>query len=220
MINAVIFDLDGTVLDNEPEWEAAFHTVLEKHHLSFNHSFMQVNGWIHEPGIGLSTNWRRIVTDVTRAEQLARETAKEYSRLKIQDSIKVRPGVEDLVGKVKDRGWRTALATGSAWYVVEKDLEELGMMMDFDITTTGEEVMVLKPDPEIYILTAQKLETEPDACLVIEDAIAGVRAGVEAGCKVIGLSSGYAPENLLLAAGASFVVNDMNDIAGLFKHYE
>lgn len=219
MINAVIFDLDGTVLDNEREWETAFRAVLEKHHLSFNHSFIQPNGWIHEPGIGLSVNWRRIVEDMTKAEGMARETVKEYSRFKIQDSIKIRAGTEDLVAKVKDRGWRTALATSSVWYVVEKDLEELGMIMDFDVTTTGEEVAMLKPDPEIYLLTVQKLETEPEFCLVIEDAVAGVRAGAEAGCRVVGLASDYAPENILLAAGADFVVNKIDDIIGLIKHY-
>jgi beta-phosphoglucomutase len=220
MIQSVIFDLDGTVLDNEPEWETAFKAVLDEHGLPFNHSIKQPNGWLHEPGLGLASNWQRWVGDKVKAEQLAQETVKQYSILSNQYSLKVRSGVEDLIVKAKERGWRTALCTSSVWYVVEKDLEELGMIMDFDVTTTGEEVMLLKPDPEIYTLTAQKLETDPESCLVIEDAIAGVRAGAEAGCQVIGLASDYAPEEMMLAAGAKFAVSNMDLISKLFNSYE
>ena len=59
------------------------------------------------------------------------------------------------------------------------------------MTVTGDEVLLPKPDPEIYLLTAQKLELEPADCLVIEDAVAGVRSAVEAGCPVVALASDY-----------------------------
>ena len=84
--------------------------------------------------------------------------------------------------------------------------------------------MMLKPDPEIYLLTVQKLGLEPEDVLVIEDAVAGVRAGVEAGCKVIALESDYAPAKLLndamgdLPAGRQgFVVKGFGDVMELME---
>lgn len=199
MIGAVIFDLDGTVLDNEPEWETAFRTVAEKYKI-------QGSGWLHEPGIGIRPNWKRLMPE--KADELTVKTMLEYRKA----DVKIREGLVELVENIKERGWQTALVTGSSWNVVEKELEELNLYLAFDVTTTGEEVALQKPDPEIYVLTCQKLGLEPKECVIIEDAIAGVRSGVEAGCTVIGLESDYAPRETLLAAGAKWVVKNFEEI--------
>lgn len=209
MISAVIFDLDGTVLDNEPEWETAFRAVVDSNQLSVV-SWMP-NKWLHEPGIGITPNWKRLAPE--KAEELTVETMLEYRKA----DVKVRDGLVELIEQIKEKGWLTALVTGSSWNVVEKELEELALYLAFDVTTTGEEVVILKPDPEIYVLTCQKLGLEPKECVVVEDAIAGVRAGAEAGCMVIGLESDYAPEETLLAAGAKRVVADLNEIIDILN---
>lgn len=214
MIQAVIFDLDGTILDNEKEWETAFEAVIHKHQIP-NSKFQMPNGWIHEPGLGLSNNWKRIVREEP-VEKYVMETVEEYKSL--SKSLSLRDGVEELVQMVKEKGWRTGLCTGSTWSVVEKELEELSLELAFDVTTTGEEVLMSKPDPEIYLLTAQKLEAEPEDCLVIEDAIAGIRAAKEAGCKAVGLISEYSVKTTLLAAGADYVVEKISDISGVISN--
>ncbi|KKT58339.1 MAG: HAD hydrolase, family IA, variant 3 [Candidatus Amesbacteria bacterium GW2011_GWA1_44_24] len=219
MVSAVIFDLDGTVLDNEGVWESVFREVVENHNFQFSIFNFQTNKWMHEPGLGIASNWRNILvgspdTGMLSIDDLTRETWKAFQeRFTNQDpQFKIREGIVELVEKIKELGWMTALCTGSNWVVVEKELEELEMHLAFDVTTTGEEVMMSKPDPEIYLLTAQKLGVEPESCLVIEDAIAGVRAATEAGCKVIGLTSDYAPESILKNAGAEWVVSDVSQI--------
>jgi len=215
-LHAVIFDLDGTVLDNESEWEEAFQTVANKYKIS-KPEFLMPNSWWHEPGIGLSTNWRRM-TDKVVVDKLVSETVEVYKDL--NKSIHPREGMKEVVEKIKKRGWRTALSTSSTWSVVEIELEELGLELAFDITTTGEEVLVPKPDPEIYLLTAQKLETDPENCLVVEDAIAGVRAAKEAGCRVVGLISEYAVKTTLEAAGADYTIDNMNVLSALIDKLE
>ena len=65
-----------------------------------------------------------------------------------------------MIEEIKDKGWQTALATGTEWHVVEKELEQVNLYLAFDVTTTGDEVLAQKPDPEIYLLTAQKLGVE------------------------------------------------------------
>lgn len=207
MIQAVIFDLDGTVLDNEGEWEEAFRQVAAPLCLKVT---LGASDWLHEPGIGLGPNWKRLVSDPEKAEQLALETVRKYKALGRE--LKLRPGVGNLVAKIKEMGWLTALCTSSTWSVVEVELEQLNLFLAFDVMTTGEEVLLLKPDPEIYTLTAQKLEVDPQNCVVIEDAVAGVRAGVDAGMNVVCLESVYAPEKLLEAVGAKWVVKDLGEV--------
>lgn len=202
MVTAVIFDLDGTVLDNEQKWEDAFRAVARNN----------TQKWIHEPGIGILPNWEKIMGKGEKAVEMTRETEEEYH--KAPDSL-VMNGVEELVEAVKEKGWLTGLATGSNWNVVEEELEQLNLWLAFDVTTTGEEVLAQKPDPEIYLLTAQKLGVDPETCVVIEDSVAGVEAGAAAGMKVIGLVSGYASAGMLKKAGARNVVDSLVEIMGV-----
>jgi HAD superfamily hydrolase (TIGR01509 family) len=201
-VQAVIFDLDGTVLDNEQVWEEAFARVVAGNGLKVLTAMRQVNGWVHEPGIGLEANWRRLVNaEGDQAHDLSGQVKAAYREL-AQGELRLREGIGELIEKVKERGVRTALATTTFWHVVEEELELLQMELAFDVTTTGDEVVLQKPDPEIYALTAQKLEADPKECLVVEDAVAGVRAAVEAGMQAVGLVSDYAPGRMLAAAGA------------------
>ncbi|HJZ05969.1 hypothetical protein A2634_01320 [Candidatus Amesbacteria bacterium RIFCSPHIGHO2_01_FULL_48_32] len=219
MIQAVIFDLDGTVLDNESQWEAAFRAGVDSYQSTVVQLVRQPNGWVHEPGIGLERNWLKITEgDVEMARKLAAETKAKYVSSVADNGLGLRDGVVEVVEKVKERGWRTALATSSLWHVVERELEELSLQLAFDVTVTGDEVLLPKPDPEIYTLTAQKLGLEPVECLVIEDAVAGVRSAVEAGCPVVALASDYAPGKLLTAAageGKIWVVESMEEVLSL-----
>jgi len=213
MISAVIFDLDGTILDNEDSWEEAFSRVVTRTGIKVPGGLRQPNGWIHEPGIGLEPNWRRILGggNVEQERQLAHEVSEEYKTL-VAGELFVKPGMVELIGKIKDRGWRTGLATTSFWHVVEDQLEELALQLAFDVTVTGDEILQLKPDPEIFLLAAQKLEVEPGECVVVEDAVGGVRAAVEAGMKAVGLVTDYAPKKLHLAAGAGLAAQDLTEV--------
>jgi HAD superfamily hydrolase (TIGR01509 family) len=217
MIAAIIFDLDGTVLDNVGLWEEAFRMVADRHDVEINQDFLQANGYMHEPGLSIAENWKRYVRDIEEEEKLSRETWNEYHKMISDDPalIKVRVGVDEVIEKAKEKGLLVALATGSTWTVVEPELTALELYLAFDVTTTGEEVAMLKPDPEIYLLTAQKLGLEPSECLVIEDAIVGVRAAIEAGCQVVGLISEYAPRELLEAAGATKEVERLEEVTSL-----
>jgi HAD superfamily hydrolase (TIGR01509 family) len=216
MIEAVIFDLDGTVLDNEADWEEAFVKVISGNGIKINGKLRQVNGWLHEPGVGLETNWKRLIGgDVDEVRRWSNLTREEY-RSMLGEGVRVREGLIELIEKIKEYEWRTALATSTYWYVAEEELEELALQLAFDVTTTGEEVTLPKPNPEIYLLTAQKLGVEPANCIVIEDSVGGVRSGAEAGMKVIGLVSEYAPEGLLKAAGAGRTVRELGDVVDTF----
>ena len=82
--------------------------------------------------------------------------------------------MEELLVFIKEKNWLAALATDKCWIEVENDLEDLEQYATFDITVTGEEVEIKKPDPEIYFLTAKKLGVDPEDCFVIESLPAGL----------------------------------------------
>jgi beta-phosphoglucomutase len=218
-IQAVIFDLDGTVIDNEGIWNEVFELVARNNEIDLSKVMKMPNGWFHEPGLGILQNWKRVAGEKV-AEKLYRETWNLYSQRSLEEKMVLREGVVDTVQLVKDRGWMTALCTGSNWNVVETELENLGLYLAFDVTTTGDEVVISKPDPEIYLLTAQKLGVDPEECLVIEDAIAGIRSAVEAGAAVAGLVSGYAPEKMIKGVGANYIVSDFSEVMEIISTLE
>ncbi len=215
MIQAVIFDLDGTVLDNEYKWEEAFRGVANRNGIRCP---LVGNRWIHEPGIGISPNWEKLVEKGDRADKLSRETWELY-QMEYSQSLSLREGIVELVSAIKEKGWLTALATGSNWDVVEKELEQLDMYLAFDVTTTGEEVLAQKPDPEIYLLTSQKLGVDPEECVVIEDSLAGVQAAVDAGMKVVAITSDYATREEIKKAGVNLLVDYLNEVMVVLAHH-
>jgi beta-phosphoglucomutase len=163
--------------------------------------------------MGVGPNWKKMVKDPEMVRRLTDRTFELYAKEAAdKGEVVVREGVIEVVDKVKQLGWMTALATGSNWAAVETELEQLGLYLAFDMTTTGEEVLFQKPDPEIYVLSAQKLGTDFSECLVIEDSVSGVEAGNAAGMIVVGLVTEYSSETKLKAAGANYVIKEFREL--------
>ena len=179
-IQAVIFDLDGTVLDDEEQYAEAFRKVLA--------GLGVVGGQSpQEGGIGLERNWEKLLEkykiETTKTpSELGFETQREFVQL--IEEVEVRHGFFDLINLLRDLGIRTALATSSTWSVVDLVLEKFGLEECFDAKVTVEEVVNTKPEPDIFLEAADKLEVDASKCVVFEDAISGVKAAKRAGMKV------------------------------------
>lgn len=184
MVSAVIFDLDGTVLANEDEWEKAFNKVLRELGVETHSSYPHIGG------IGIEENWPilikkyKIKTDKS-ISQLTQETIYEYQKLVLKVTLK--GGFTQFVEDLRRKGIKTALATSSTWEVVKEIFDQLGIEKYFDFVTTGEEVIYKKPDPQIFEITAEKLGVKPEDCIVFEDSLAGIEAAQAASMKVIGI---------------------------------
>lgn len=188
---AVIFDLDGTVLDNEDEYGASFKKVLESLGTKDVPDIPQVGG------IGVKENWpillKKYQVDTKKSiEQLARETQDAY--LAQLDKVTLKEGFADFITSIRADGTKTALATSNGWWIVDEVFDRLKLDHFFDVVTTGEEVRFKKPDPDLFLLTADKLGVAPKNCLVIEDAASGIEAAKKAGMKVFAIArdSGHA----------------------------
>lgn len=185
-ISAVLFDLNGTVLEDEDEYGKAFNKVLKSLGLDLKTDIP------HEKGIGVKENWLKFIekykiqTDRT-PEMLVRETQENY--LNEIDTVSVREDFADFVENLRDGGIQIALATSNTWEQTDKILDIVGLQEVFDIVTTGDEVVFNKPDPDIFTVTADKLGADREECLVIEDSPAGIEAARRAGMKVVGIAS-------------------------------
>ena len=196
-ISAVIFDLDGTILEDEDEYGKAFNKVLKSLGVDSKTLTPQIRG------IGVKENWPGLIKKYgiqtnKSVEELAKITQEAYL-LEI-NTVTVRTGFEDFVHDLKDGGVQIALATSNTREVTEKILKRVGIEGVFDIITTVEEVAFSKPDPGLFIRAADRLGAEREECLVIEDAPSGVAAAKLAGMKVIAISDKVEDEKILAEA--------------------
>lgn len=205
-IGAVIFDLNGTILEDEDEYGKAFNRVLKSLGVDSKTDYP------HEKGIGVKENWLKLLekykikTDKT-PEALTKETQEAY--LTEIDEVTVRPGFDDFIEKLKDDGIQVALATSNTWEQVDRILDTVNLQGVFDAVTTCDEVIYNKPDPGIFTITADKLGTERYECLVIEDSASGIEAAKRAGMKVVVISSEDDPK---VVAKADLIVEGFSEI--------
>lgn len=206
-IAAVIFDLDGTVLDNEDEYGASFKKVLESLGAKVETDYPQTGG------IGVKENWslllaRYKVKTSKSMEALAQATQEEY--LKLLDKVTLKEGFEEFVKSLREEGIKVALATSNGWWIVDEVFEKLSLERFFDAVTTGEEVEYKKPDPDLFLVTAGKLGVVPGECLVIEDAPSGIKAAKKAGMRVVAIARDEGHARTL--RGADKVVSGYNEL--------
>lgn len=205
-ISAIIFDLNGTILEDEDEYGKAFNRVLKSLGVDSKTDYP------HEKGIGVKENWLKLLekykikTDKT-PEALTKETQEAY--LTEIDEVTVRPGFDDFIEKLKDDGIQVALATSNTWEQVDRILDTVNLQGVFDAVTTCDEVIYNKPDPGIFTITADKLGTERYECLVIEDSASGIEAAKRAGMKVVVISSEDDPK---VVAKADLIVEGFSEI--------
>ena len=206
-ISAVIFDLNGTILEDEDEYGRAFNKVLKSLGVETSAEPPQIKG------IGVKENWPHMIKRYgiktnKSLEQLAHETQDAY--LTEINNVTVRAGFDEFVENLKDSGIQIALATSNTWEIAEKVLNKVGLGGIFDAVTTVEEVAYGKPDPGLFTLTADKLGAEREKCLVIEDSASGISAAQLAGMKVIALSGRDEDEQIL--ASADLIVENFSEI--------
>ncbi len=188
-ISTVIFDLDGTVVDDEKQWGRAFAKVLR------SLGAKNVSSMPHIRGIGIEENWPILLKKYNLSTnkgkyELASETKGEY--IKLISTITLKKGFKKFIKDLKMDGINTALATSSTWEVVEKLFDRFGIEKDFDVVITGEEVSYKKPDPQIFEIVLDKLGVSPNECIVFEDSSAGIIAAKKLGIKTVGI---YQDEN-------------------------
>ncbi len=208
MLKAVIFDMDGVIIDSEP-----FHYEVNKRifaSLGIEVSEEEYRGYI---GVSNTNMWSAI-----RLKHGLGYTVKELASMQVAGNIafmeKERvdsvPGVLDLINGLKKEGFILGLASSSPYLIIDMVLDRFNIRPAFDGVVSGEDFKNGKPAPDIFLKTAELLDVSPGQCLVIEDATHGVRAAKSAGMKCIGFLNPNSPGQDL--APADMVVGDLTAV--------
>ncbi|MGR5230841.1 HAD family hydrolase [Vibrio rotiferianus] len=173
---AAIFDMDGLLLDTERVCMHIFKQACEVQNLPFHEDvYLSIIG---RNAAGIEVIFRKAYGE--DLDRLHKEWRSRYNAVVQHQAIPVKQGVIELLEWLKKNSIPTAVATSTANEVAKKKLELAGLSKYFDNLTTGCEVTHGKPDPEIYLLAASRLNIEPTKCLAFEDSNNGVRSAVSA----------------------------------------
>ena len=185
-VRAVLWDMDGTLIDSEEFHWIAWRDTMEKEEIpitreQFLATFGQRNDSILPLWLGADATPQRIERVANAKEQLYRELIREHG-------MKPLPGVAAWLRTLHDNGWLQAIASAAPRENIEVILEALSATGIFQAIISAEDVHRGKPDPEVFLVAASRLEARPSRSIVVEDALAGVEAARRAGMHSIGVS--------------------------------
>jgi HAD superfamily hydrolase (TIGR01509 family) len=182
---AVLFDMDGLLVDSEPLWLEAETSVMARLGASWTQADQA-----KLLGGSLERSVSYLLAKATKPappEVVAQWLMSDIAGLVRDRGVPVRPGARELLAEVAAAGLPHALVTGSQRPFVETVLASTGMR--FDVLVSANDVSAPKPDPEPYLLAAKLLEMEPGRCFALEDSPNGVASAQAAGCRVIAVPS-------------------------------
>jgi len=209
MTEAVIFDMDGVLLDSGAHHRAAWQALLEE--LGTEPSrpdyWRLTIGRPSEEALPLLLGRRMPDPEVWR---LARRKRDLYMDLSRGGMVPV-PGVREFVATLSRLGVPRAVGTSASRFDVHRLLAGVGLQRHFDVIVTADDVALGKPDPEVYELAAARLRIRREACLVFEDSLVGVEAARRAGMRAIGVTTTHS-EAELRGAGAERVIADFEGL--------
>jgi beta-phosphoglucomutase family hydrolase len=211
MLRAVIFDMDGLMIDTERLHHESFKTVLEQHGITPVPNAM---GVIHTSGISAEANWEHFKKEYALdadTEELTK--AKNDAHLKLlKTKVEAMPGLLGLLKNLKANGYKVGIASSSIREHIDLVTDRLGIGGFFDAITSGDEVTNGKPAPDIFLKAATKLGAKPAECVVLEDAMNGMRAGKAAGMFVIVVPNEFTKNEDF--GMADLIVSSLADVNG------
>ena len=186
MIRAVLWDLDGTLVDSEEfHWLSWRDTMrvegIELTYAQFLASFGQKNDRILPVWLGADA-------EAARMQRIGEDKEAAFRRLAETHGLTPLPGAREWVSALRAAGWKQAIASSAPRPNVEMMLRVAGLENAFDATVSADDVTAGKPDPQVFLRAAAKLGVPPARCIVVEDAAAGVEGARRAGMRSIGVT--------------------------------
>jgi len=179
--HAVTFDLDGVLADSEPWWNQIDAKLLAEHGVSYRGEYHRnVLGVSYRLAVEFYKNAFHISASVEELMRRRGEIATDF----FANRVGLFPSAKTILEQLREMKLHLAVATSSVSASARPFLDRTGIRGLFSVVVTGDEVQRGKPHPDIYLRAAKKLGISPEACLVVEDALAGVAAAKAANMRV------------------------------------
>lgn len=195
MIKAIIFDMDGVLVDSEP-----FNVEIERRQFELNHLSISEEEHHQYMGVASDVMWRKIamrrslpIEVEALIDQNKTESILFFTEVK---DIPIMPGLVDLLENLTRKNYPMAVASSSFPEIIELILERTGLRKYFQVVVSSQEAGKSKPEPDVFLLAAKRLGFNPEDCLVIEDSVNGIKAARAAGIRCIAFEGpGANPNN-------------------------
>lgn len=209
MIKAVLFDLDGVLIDTEILSFQAYQRLLERWQqtMSLEQYLEFYSGKTERANI--ETLLRQYPIEMSADELFELSLAQEAENL--DQGVELKKGVHEAFAWLKENNIQTALVTSSIYGRAMELLKDHGLDTAFDCAVTSEDVTHSKPDPQIYRKALEKMNLRPEEAVVIEDSENGILSGVGAGIRVVCIPDMKAPSPTILAKAAG-VLNSLEEL--------
>ncbi|MFC1597937.1 HAD family hydrolase [Patescibacteria group bacterium] len=181
---AVIFDMDGVIIDSEHVWVSVMQDFFREHGSVYTEevrekmmgSSAMFEGQFVKQVLELGDEW---------TPQRVSETIEQEVRRRYETKLKLIEGYRELMDQIKQTPMRRGLASGSSDKLIKYSFDRFGLHDDFEVALSSESVAAPKPAPDVFLEAAKQLGADPSKCVGIEDSTNGVRSLKAAGMKAI-----------------------------------
>ena len=214
-IKAVLFDMDGLMVDTESlATEAFIHSAKKQGYDMTREETLLVLGFTTKSIYEFWENYFKN-SDVSW-KQLVDDHYKYIENVLFTTGPKKMPYIEELLKYLKENNYKVAVASSSNMNHIINNMEKTGLKKYIDGFASGAEVKNGKPAPDVFLLAAERLGVEPKKCLVLEDSKAGVIAGSSAGAKVIMVPDMFKPDDECKEK-AYKIVNNLGEVINMLE---
>lgn len=215
-IKAILFDLDGTLIDSMWIWEEVDRVYMEQLGLEYEKIKLQEN--INGMSFTETAEFFKKTFDIPESIDEIKATWVKMAEDFYRNKISAKENVPELLSKLKGRGIKMGIGTSNTRELLHMIVEKEGIAPYFDTMRTSCEVKAGKPHPDIYLKVAEDLGINPENCLVFEDIPEGVQAAKNAGMRVCAVYDAYSEEHKeSLTANADYYIHNYSEVLSLLE---
>ena len=210
---AILFDMDGVLIESEYLMRASAIRALADYGVTAQHEdFLEFTGMGEDRFVGGVAEKHGLVYKTEM-----KELAYDYFGQKVKEEAHVPAGVKEMLEALHGMGLTLAVCSAADLRKVRYNLMAIGVEETiFSALVTGSDVARKKPFPDIYLEGARRIGTDPEDCLVIEDAISGIQAAHAAGMDAVGVLTSFSQEVLQEKASPEYLLDEIRNLTNLF----
>lgn len=214
MIKAIIFDMDGLMIDSERVTFECYQERLKDMNLTMDEEFYKT--LLGKPIKGIYQRFYDVYGNDFPIENVIQDVHQLMAERFETEGVPVKKGLVELLHYLKDNNYKTIVATSSNRDRVDKILAQAKITEFFDDSICGDEVTKGKPNPEVFLKSCQKLGVNVDEAIVLEDSEAGIQASYDANIKVICIPDMKYPEKQY-EEKTSKILKDLTEVTAYLK---